>query len=179
MNAKGTSALGSLSFSKSNKYVAYSVSEAGSDWQDIFVMEVKTKKIIDADRIGYTKFGGATWKGDEGFYYSGYDKPKNEAEKFSAKTEFQKIFFHKLGTSQNADKLIYEDKTNPLIYKGVGLTEDERFLILSLSQGTDGSEICVSESATFDKSAYQPLKNSGSNDGNDDGNNGGSGGDSG
>ncbi len=141
MNAKGTSALGSLSFSKNYKYVAYSVSEAGSDWQDIFVMEVKTKKIIDADRIGYTKFGGATWKGDEGFYYSGYDKPKIEAEKFSAKTEFQKIFFHKLGTSQNADKLIYEDKSNPLIYKGVGLTEDGRFLILSLSQGTDGSEL--------------------------------------
>jgi prolyl oligopeptidase len=136
----GTASLGSLSFSANNKYVAYSVSQSGSDWQDIFIMEVETKKQI-ADQITYTKFSDASWKGDDGFYYSGYDRPVSEEKKFSTKSEFQKIFYHRIGTLQNADALIYEDASDPLIYKSAGLTEDERFLILSLSKGTDGNEI--------------------------------------
>lgn len=140
LDEKGTSALGSVSLSKKQKYAAYSVSGSGSDWQDIYVMDVVTKKLI-ADKIEYSKFSGISWKGDEGFYYSGYDKPINEKEKYSAKTEFQKIFFHKIGTPQSSDKLIYEDKQHPLRYKGAFLSEDERWLMLSLSEGTDGSEL--------------------------------------
>ena len=84
-------------------------------------------------------------RGDDGFYYSGYDRPKDEKTKFSVKTEYQKIFYHKIGTAQSADKLIYEDKDHPLRYVGAGLTEDERFLILNISEGTDGIEIKVKD----------------------------------
>lgn len=139
MNKEGTSSLGSISLSKNQKYCAYSVSNAGSDWQDIYVMDVETKTKTK-DVINYSKFSGIAWKGDEGFYYSGYDKPV-ESGKYSAKTEYQKIFFHKIGTSQSDDKLIYEDKEHPLRYKGAALTEDERWLMLSISEGTDGSEL--------------------------------------
>lgn len=140
LNANGTAALNAVEISKNQKYAAYSISNAGSDWQEIFVMDVVTKKLL-TDKIEYSKFSGISWKGDEGFYYSGYDKPANESEKFSAKTEYQKIFFHKIGTPQSQDVLIYEDTQHPLRYKGVALSEDERWLMLSLSEGTDGAEL--------------------------------------
>lgn len=140
LNESGTSSLGSISISKKQLYCAYAVSNAGSDWQEIYVKEIATGKHLK-DTIQYSKFSGISWVGDDGFYYSGYDKPKNESEKYSAKTEYQKVFFHKIGTSQSTDKLIYEDKNNPLRYKGAVLSEDENWLILSLSEGTDGSEI--------------------------------------
>ncbi|MBK7762014.1 MAG: S9 family peptidase [Bacteroidetes bacterium] len=139
MNKEGTSSLGSISLSKNQKFCAYSVSNAGSDWQDIYVMDVESKAKTK-DVINYSKFSGIAWKGDEGFYYSGYDKPA-ESGKYSAKTEYQKIFFHKMGTAQSDDKLVYEDKEHPLRYKGAALTEDERWLMLSISEGTDGSEL--------------------------------------
>lgn len=140
LNDKGTAALNSVQLSKKQKYCAYSISNAGSDWQDIYVMDLASKKLI-ADVINYSKFSGISWKGDEGFYYSGYDKPANEEEKYSAKTEFQKIFFHKIGTPQSQDRLVYEDREHPLRYKGAALSEDERWLLLSISEGTDGSEL--------------------------------------
>jgi len=139
MNSQGTSSIGSMSLSKSQMYCAYSISDAGSDWQDIYIMNVGTKEKLK-EVIKYSKFSDISWKGDEGFYYSGYDQPK-EKDKFSAKTEYQKIFFHKIGTAQSQDQLVYEDKANPLMYKGAALTEDEQWLMLSLSQGTDGSEL--------------------------------------
>ena len=92
INAKGTSSLGSISLSKKQTYCAYSVSNAGSDWQEIYIMDVASKKHLK-DTIRYSKFSGISWIGESGFYYSGYDKPKNESEKYSAKTEYQKIFF--------------------------------------------------------------------------------------
>ncbi len=140
LNENGTAALNAVSFSKNQKYCAYSVSNAGSDWQDIYVMDVASKQLI-SDVIHYSKFSGISWKGDDGFYYSGYDKPQNESEKYSAKTEFQKIFYHKIGTPQEKDLLIYEDKSNPLLYKSVTLSEDERWLIMSISGGTDGTNL--------------------------------------
>lgn len=139
LSKDGTVALGGLNFSKTNKYIAYTTSASGSDWQDVFVM-TEDGKLVN-DKITYTKFSGIAWKGDQGFYYSGYDRPKSEETKYSDKSEFQKIFYHKMGTSQDDDILIYEDASDPLIYKGLGLTEDDRFLILYLSKGTDGSEI--------------------------------------
>lgn len=140
LNDEGTAALNAVSVSKKQKYAAYAVSNAGSDWQEIFVLDVQTKKLL-SDKIEYSKFSGISWKGDEGFYYAGYDRPQNESEKYSAVTEFQKIFFHKIGTSQKEDKLIYEDKEHPQRYKGVGLSDDERWLMLTLSEGTNGSEL--------------------------------------
>jgi prolyl oligopeptidase len=139
LSQDGIAALGSTQFSKTGKYLAYTVSTAGSDWQEIFVMETGTGKVI-GDKIEWSKFGGAEWNGDEGFYYSGYDKP-DEASKLSKKNELNKIFYHKIGTSQAEDKLIYEDRKNPLRFHGIRLTEDGRFLILSISEGSNGSEV--------------------------------------
>lgn len=155
LNEKGTSALNTVAFSKNQKYCAYSVSNAGSDWQDIFIMDVKTKQLIK-DVIYYSKFSGIAWKGDDGFYYSGYDKPKNESEKYSAKTEYQKIFYHKIGTSQESDQLIYEDTDNPLLYKSVVLSEDERWLIMSISGGTDGTNLYYKD-LTGNQSGFLPI----------------------
>lgn len=139
LSKEGIAALGSINFSKKGKYLAYSIAVAGSDWQEIFVMESATKKIM-TDKIEWTKFGGADWNGDEGFYYSGYDKP-DEQSKLSKQNEFHKVFYHKIGTPQSSDKLIYEDKKHPLRYHGAGLTEDGRFLILRISEGTSGVEL--------------------------------------
>lgn len=139
LNKEGIAALAGTSFSKTGKYFAYSIAVAGSDWQEIFVMESGTKKILK-DKIEWTKFGGANWNGDDGFYYSGYDKP-DEQSKLSKQNQFHKVFYHKLGTDQSKDVLIYEDKEHPLRYHGAGLTEDGRFLILNVSEGTSGGEL--------------------------------------
>lgn len=144
LSQDGTVALQAIAFSKNQKYFAYAVSASGSDWQEIYILDFKTKKIIDS-KIEYVKFTGISWLGDEGFYYSAYDAPINEATKFSNKTEYQKIKYHKIGSHPKEDIVIYEDKEHPLRYVGAQLTEDERFLILSISEGTDGSEIKVKD----------------------------------
>jgi len=144
LSSDGTVALQATGFSKKQKFFAYAVSASGSDWQEIYIMDFATRTLLK-EKLEYVKFTGISWAGDDGFYYSGYDKPKDEATKYSAKTEYQKIFYHKVGTDQAQDKLIYEDKAHPLRYVGAGLTEDERFLVLSISEGTDGSEIKVKD----------------------------------
>jgi len=144
LSTDGTVALHNVAISKNQKYLAYTVSASGSDWQEIYIMDLKTRKVFDY-KIEHVKFSSLAWLGDEGFYYSGYDKPKDEKTKYSAKTEYQKVFFHKVGTSQKNDKLIYEDKEHPLRYVSPQLTEDNRFLILNISEGTDGSEIKVKD----------------------------------
>lgn len=139
LNNEGIAALGMTEFSKSGKYFGFSVAVAGSDWQDIFVMESASKKMV-ADNVRWTKFGGIIWNGDDGFYYSGYDKPEAKT-KMSGQNQFQKVFYHKIGTEQAQDLLIYEDKSHPLRYHRVALTEDGRFLILYISEGTSGVEL--------------------------------------
>lgn len=138
LSPDGTTRASLTGFSNDDRYAAYSRSEGGSDWQEIHVLEVETGKELE-DRIQWVKFGGAAWQGD-GFYYSGYDKPK-EGEELTAKNEFQKIFYHKLGTSQNEDQLIYEDKDHPLRYVNVDVTEDEYFMLLYITEGTHGNEV--------------------------------------
>lgn len=139
LNKDGIAALGSTSFSKTGKYFSYTVAVAGSDWQEGYVMETATKKIL-TDKIQWTKFGGFSWKGDEGFYYSGYDTP-DEKSKMSKQNQFNRIFYHRLGTDQKEDLLIYDDREHPLRYCTARLTEDGRFLILQVSEGTSGGEI--------------------------------------
>lgn len=156
LSQDGTSALGSISLSKNQKLCAFSVSGAGSDWQDILVMRVDDGKYL-TDTIRYSKFSGISWKGDEGFYYSGYDRPANEKEKYSAKTEYQKIFYHQIGTPQTSDRLIYEDREHPLRYKGCGLSEDQRYLMLSISEGTDGSELQFMDLQDKSQNAFKML----------------------
>jgi prolyl oligopeptidase len=144
LSADGTVALQATAFSKKQKYFAYAVSASGSDWQEIYIMDFAGRKLLQ-DKLEYVKFTGISWAGEDGFYYSGYDRPKDEKTKFSAKTEYQKIFFHKIGTPQSEDELIYEDREHPLRYVSAGLTEDERFLVLSIAEGTDGSEIKIKD----------------------------------
>ncbi len=153
LSPDGTVRIGLISFSKDNRYVAVSRGEAGSDWSAIKVMEVETKKEL-SDLIQWVKFSGASWQGN-GFYYSAYDKPAAGRE-LTAKNEFQKVFYHKLGDPQEKDVLIYEDKEHPLRYFGVDTTEDEKYLFLTISQGTHGNELYYKD-LTARKMDFQPL----------------------
>ena len=139
LSEDGTVSLGGINFSLNGKYMAYTLQKSGSDWQEGYVMDVVTKKQL-SDKLDWLKFTGFSWKGDEGFYYSRFPEPK-ESEALKGKNINQQVYYHKLGTSQSDDKLIYEDKEHPQRFAGVGLTEDERFLILGTSEGTSGGEI--------------------------------------
>lgn len=138
LSTDGTVALNNITFSKNNKYAAIGTSASGSDWVEIKVIDVATQQPT-GDVIKWVKFSGATWKGD-GFYYSRYDEPVAGKE-FSNQNQFQKVYYHKLGTPQSADELVYEDKEHPLRYFGAGVTEDERFLVVVAAEGTHGNEV--------------------------------------
>lgn len=137
----GTIALGSISFSKNARYAAYQISASGSDWQEAVIMDLQTGKRID-DTIRWIKFSGLTWQGDEGFYYSRYPVP-DASSKLSKQNQFHKVYFHRIGTTQERDVLIYEDNEHPLRNVGADLTEDGRFLIVSTTEGTSGNELWV------------------------------------
>ncbi|HEX8313348.1 MAG TPA: S9 family peptidase, partial [Flavisolibacter sp.] len=107
----GTVSLGSLSFSKNGKLFVYAIQRAGSDWQEAFVMDAKSKKKL-SDNLNYLKFTGFSWKGDEGFYYSRYPEPK-EGDKMKGKNLNQTVYYHKIGTPQSEDVMIYQDKEHP------------------------------------------------------------------
>lgn len=125
-------------FSNDKKHVAYHINQGGSDWQIIYVMEIATQKQLE-DKLEWIKFGSVAWK-ENGFYYSRYNKPPKGME-LSIKNENQKIYYHKLGDKQEMDQLVYEDKANPMMYLSAQVTEDERFLLINKSKGTDGVEI--------------------------------------
>lgn len=118
-------------------------------------MESATKKKM-TDKVQWTKFGGANWNGDDGFYYSGYDQP-DEKSKLSKQNQYHKVFYHKLGTDQSQDQLVYEDREHPLRYHGAGLTEDGRFLILSVSEGTSGGELWYWEKKDPSQTGFKLL----------------------
>jgi len=143
MSKDGTAAIGTPSFSKNKKYAVYLEAQAGSDWQMANIMNVADKQLLK-DEVNYIKFSGTSWKGDDGFYYSRYPKP-DETNKLTNQNQHHKVYYHKLGTPQNDDVLIYEDKEHPLRTIGAGLSEDEHFLILGKSEGTSGSEIWVKD----------------------------------
>ncbi|MFN8395656.1 MAG: prolyl oligopeptidase family serine peptidase [Bacteroidia bacterium] len=131
-SADGTASLSTFSVSRDGKFAVYGVSEGGSDWNEFFVMDVdKAEKV--ADHLKWIKFSGAAWQGD-GFYYSRFAEPK-AGKQLSSENENQQVYFHKLGTDQSKDQLIYEDKAHPLLGVYAGTTEDERFLLLYLSEG--------------------------------------------
>lgn len=140
LSADGTASLASLTFSKDHNFCAVGIAQSGSDWNEIFVMDVSTKQKT-SDDIKWVKFSGATWH-KNGFYYSRYDEP-TKGKEFSNANEYMKIYYHELGKSQQDDKLIYEDKAHPLRYFNASVTEDERYLFINVSEGTSGSEILV------------------------------------
>lgn len=145
LSENGTVALNTVTFSKDDKYAAYSVSKSGSDWVEIFVMEVATRKQLN-DKIEWVKFSGASW-GRDGFYYSRYDAPAQGTNAYSAKNEYQKVYFHKLGTSQAEDRLVYEDKSHPLRYFSGFVSDDFKWLFIVGSEGTSGTEILYKNTA--------------------------------
>lgn len=138
----GTTALAGMSFSKDGSLLACLIQTGGSDWRKGVVMKAEDKTII-GDTLRDLKFTGITWRGNEGFYYSSYDKPKGS--ELSAKTQFHKIYYHKLGTPQNSDQLIFGGEKTPRRYAGAGLTEDERFLVITASTSTTGNELYVQD----------------------------------
>ncbi|MGE5521804.1 MAG: prolyl oligopeptidase family serine peptidase [Candidatus Dadabacteria bacterium] len=141
LSSEGTASLGTMSFSKDGKLLAYTIQKAGSDWQEAFVMNAITKEKLN-DHLDWLKFTGLAWKGTGGFYYGRYPEP-TEKEKMKGKNMFQAIYFHKIGTPQSGDELIFEDKEHPLRIVNAGVTEDEHFLVLVISEGTSGREIRV------------------------------------
>ncbi|WP_034256846.1 prolyl oligopeptidase family serine peptidase, partial [Adhaeribacter aquaticus] len=150
----GTTSLTIVSFSKDNKYVAYGTSGGGSDWNDFQVMDARTKKKL-SDRLEWIKFSGAAWYQD-GFFYSRYDAPKN-GSKLAAKNEFHKVYYHKLGTPQSSDKLIYEDKSKPLRYFFASTTDDEHYLIISVSEGATSTNALYVKDLRAPNSKFLPV----------------------
>ena len=136
-SADGTSRLAGLSLSKDHRYAAYGISTGGSDWTEYHVMEVQSRKPLP-DVIKWAKVTGINWAGD-GFYYSGYDAP-SEANALTSKNEGHKVFYHRVGTPQSQDELVFEDKANPQRFHNVSTTDDERFAILNVSDRGKGKK---------------------------------------
>jgi len=137
----GTSSLGGIDFSRDGSLAAYQISEGGSDWRKVIVIDTKTKKRLE-DTLLNIKFSGISWLDNDGFYYSSYDKPK-EGSALSGKTQFHKLFFHKLGSKQADDTLIFGGEDMPRRYISGTVTEDQRFLIITAANSTYGNELYV------------------------------------
>lgn len=135
LSKEGTVAINLIGISDDNRYVAYSRQDAGSDWQEIHVMEIATKQKLP-DVLKWVKFSGASWWKD-GFFYSRYPEPAKGSE-YSGDNKYHSIYYHQLGTPQEQDKLIYRDNDNPNIYHFGGVTEDGRYFVMYKQPGTDG-----------------------------------------
>ena len=142
LSADGTEALTGIEISNDEKYLILQVAKSGSDWNEIYVKNIESGEILH-DHILWVKFSGISWYQD-GFFYSAYDKPE-EGSELSKANEFQKVYFHKLGTEQKDDQLIRSDFSNPKMMFEAGMTEDKRFLLISKSKGTNGNALEVKD----------------------------------
>ena len=142
LSADGTAALSHFAFSKDGKYMGYSIARSGSDWNEIFVMDVATKQLL-SDHIKWSKSSEISWQVN-GFYYSAYDAPEAGKE-YSNKNEYEKVYFHTVGQEQSQDKLIYEDKQHPLRECYASLTDDEQFLFISITETTTGNGLLMKD----------------------------------
>ncbi|MBS1780895.1 MAG: S9 family peptidase [Bacteroidetes bacterium] len=146
-SADGTTSLAGIDFTKDGSLCAYQISEGGSDWRKVIVLNTATKEKI-GDTLQDVKFSGLSWAGNDGFFYSSYDKPKGS--QLSAMTQNHKLYYHKLGTKQNADKLIFGGSEQPRRYVGGSVTEDGKYLIISAANATYGNELYIKDLATPD-----------------------------
>ncbi|WP_416348476.1 prolyl oligopeptidase family serine peptidase [Flavobacterium sp. PL02] len=137
----GTTSLGGLDFTKDGTIAAYSISEGGSDWRKVIIIDTETRKALE-DTLVDVKFSGISWKGKEGFYYSSYDKPKGS--ELSAKTDQHKLYFHKLGTPQKDDKVVFglDQKRR---YVGGSVTDDMKYLVITAANSTYGNELYIKD----------------------------------
>ena len=139
----GTVALKGVYFSSDGKYLAYSISRSGSDWQEFYVMDTATRELLP-DHIQWAKFSGAAWRGD-GFYYSAYDAPSEGVGAYSGKNEVQKIYYHKIGTEQSDDELFYSNPAEPLRFYSVDINEEETMAFLFESGADNGNNLYVKD----------------------------------
>jgi len=146
LSTDGTTSLSGISIREDGKYIAYNLAKSGSDWNDIVTMEIESGKVL-ADTLHWIKFSQASWKGD-GFYYSTYPAPSSHA--YSDKNENNKAFYHKLGTKQSEDKVVYEDPSHPNIGWSIALTDDEKFMGLWGAKGTSGNCFAIKETNAAD-----------------------------
>ncbi len=149
----GTTSLAGMGFSKDGSMVAFNLSEGGSDWQKLAVMNAVTKQML-TDTLEL-KFSGASWKGNEGFYYCNYKKLK-EGNVMSAKNENHQLYYHKLGTPQTEDKVVYGSDASPVRYMGGYVSEDEKWLFISAANETYGGSLYVQD-LTKPGSAVVPI----------------------
>ena len=138
----GTVALSGIDISDDGQFLIYMIARSGSDWNEIFVKNIETGKLLD-DHLVWVKFSNLSWY-DGGFFYSAYDEPARGSE-LSAANKFQKVYYHKLGTPQSDDRLIMQDKERPKRMFGAGVTDDEHFLVLSVSEATNGNALSVKD----------------------------------
>ncbi|MFM1999858.1 MAG: hypothetical protein RL204_1805 [Bacteroidota bacterium] len=153
LSANGTTSASMLSPSEDGKYVPFAISEGGSDWSKIVVYNVETKQQT-GDILEWVKFSDASWYND-GFYYSRYPAPEKGAE-LSGNNLLHTVYFHKLGTPQSADQLIYQDAERPYMYNSLFISENKKYAFLVSSPGTDGSEIWY-RPAGSSRGAFMPL----------------------
>ena len=138
----GTTSMSNLSFTKDGSVAAYAISEGGSDWRKVIVIDAETKKPL-SDTLRDVKFSGISWKGTEGFFYSSYDKP--EGSELSAMTQYHKLFYHRVGTPQSEDQLIFGGEATPRRYILAGVSENENWLIISAANSTSGNELYIKD----------------------------------
>lgn len=138
----GTTRLAGVSFSKDGSLCAYQISKGGADWTEAIIIRTADKSVVE-DTIRDIKFSGIAWKGNDGFYFSTYDKPKGS--QLSAKTQNHKLFYHKLQTPRSKDVLVFGGDKTPRRYIGAYLTEDERFLVVTAATSTTGNELYVQD----------------------------------
>jgi prolyl oligopeptidase len=139
----GTTSLAGINFTQDGSLAAYQISEGGSDWRKVIVVKASDKSIM-GDTLKNVKFSGLAWKGNQGFYYSSYDKP-TAGSQLAGKTQIHKLYYHQLGTPQSTDKLIFGGEKDPNRYIGASVTEDERFLVITAANTTTGNKLYVQD----------------------------------
>ena len=142
-SSDGTTSLGSINFTDDGSLLAYQISEGGSDWRKIIIMRAQDREILE-DTLMDVKFSGLSWKGNDGFYYSSYDKPE-EGSALSGMTQYHKLYYHKLGTPQSADVLVFGGEATPRRYVQGYVTEDGRYLVISAANSTTGNELYIQD----------------------------------
>lgn len=141
-SADGSNSLAGISFSKDGSLAAYQISKGGSDWTDVVVVDTESKK-QPWEVIHDVKFSGIAWQGNTGFYYSTYEQ-KQGTSALSAKTEQHKLYFHRLGEKQSEDQVVFGSEVSRR-YISAGLTEDERYLVISAANSTSGNELYIKD----------------------------------
>jgi len=159
----GTTSLAQLSFSKDGSLAAYSISEGGSDWRKIIVIDAETKEQLEPELVD-VKFSGIEWVGNDGFYYSSYDKP--EGSELSAKTDQHKLYYHELGTAQADDAVVFGGTdAEKHRYVGASVSEDDRYLLISAANSTSGNKLFLRDLSDSDAPLVTILDHSDSDTG--------------